>query len=136
IFPHAEAILEDFLIGAVEARIDEAFGAAGALAGDPFEMALARRRAGENEGRGREDRRLQGAFGQRWIEAVAHHQRRGFELVPADLVDRGLGIAARRGGGEDRVGVVLLVGHVVLILWRCEWMVSNDTIRSAIAVSR
>src|SRR3546814_4444254 len=64
ILPHAEAILEDFLIGAVEARIDQPLGAAGALAGDAFEMALAGGRAGENEGRGREDRRLSRALGQ------------------------------------------------------------------------
>jgi hypothetical protein len=41
--PTGEAVLEDLLVGAVEARIDEALGAARALAGDAFEEALAGR---------------------------------------------------------------------------------------------
>jgi hypothetical protein len=59
IFPHAQPVLEDLLIGAVEARIDQAFGAARALAGHPFEEALSGGRIFENEGGGEEDRRLQ-----------------------------------------------------------------------------
>ncbi|CAB5370589.1 unnamed protein product [Rhizophagus irregularis] len=50
LFPYAQAIFEDFLIRPVEARIDQPFGAAGPLAGHPFEMALACGGIGENIG--------------------------------------------------------------------------------------
>ena len=74
ILPHRQPVLEDFLVGAVEARIDQALGAARALAGDAFEEALAGGRVLEHEGRGEEDRRLQRAFAELRIEAVAEHQ--------------------------------------------------------------
>jgi hypothetical protein len=56
VFPQAEAVFEDLLVRAVEARIDETFRAAGPLAGDALEMALAGGRVLEDEGRGEEDR--------------------------------------------------------------------------------
>src|ERR1044071_6504481 len=61
-----QEILEDLLVGAVEARIDQALrgAAAGALAGYAFEEALSVRRLLENEGRGEEDRRLERTFRQ------------------------------------------------------------------------
>ena len=104
--PDREAVLEDFLVGTVEARIDKAFRAALADAGDAFEMPLARRRVFEREGAGQKDRRLQGAFREARVEAVPHHQRRGFELPPGDLGHLGLGLAAggRLVGGIDCVG--------------------------------
>src|SRR3546814_5709843 len=64
LFPDAQPRFQYLLVRAVEARIDEAFGAAGALSGDPFEVALARGGAFEGEGRGEEDRRLQRPFGE------------------------------------------------------------------------
>src|SRR3546814_1191944 len=94
-------LLQYLLVRAVEARIDQSLGAAGALAGDAFKMALARGGAFEGEGRGQEDRRLQRAFGQHRVEAIAHHQRRGRQRVAADLGDVGLGLAAWGGAGED-----------------------------------
>ena len=100
ILPDAEPVLEDLLIGAVEARIDEALGAARALAGDALEVALAGRRILEDEGRGQEDRRLQRAFRQRRIEAVAHHQGGGLQPPAADFEHVGLGPAARGRAGE------------------------------------
>ena len=101
--PHREAIFEDLLVGRVEARIDETVRAARALAGDAFEMALAVGGAGEGEGRGKEDRRLEAAFGQHRVIAIAHHQRAGLEFAPVDLGDFGLGCHARRG----RVDIVV-----------------------------
>src|SRR5436305_428571 len=74
--PDAEPVLQYFLIGAVEARIDQAFGPARTLAGYAFEEALAVGRAFENIGRREEDRWLQRAFGERRVEAVPHHQSR------------------------------------------------------------
>ena len=62
VFPDREPILQDLLVRPVEARVDEAFGAAGPLAGHAFEEALTRCRILEHEGRGQEDRRLQRAF--------------------------------------------------------------------------
>src|SRR3546814_17590189 len=70
-------------------------------------MALARGGAFEGEGRGQEDRRLQRAFGQHRVEAIAHHQRRGRQRVAADLVYVGLGLAAWGGAGA----VVIVDGH-------------------------
>ena len=95
--PDGEAVFEDFLIGAVEAAIDEAVGAAGALAGDAFEVALARRRAFEGESGGEEDRRLERAFRQLRIVAVAHHQRGRLELAPAEGGIGGLGAVGHAG---------------------------------------
>src|SRR3546814_7539874 len=63
-FPKAEPVLQYFLIGAIEARIDQPFRRTLPLAGNLFEKAFARRRAFEHEGGGQEDRRLQRAFGQ------------------------------------------------------------------------
>ena len=65
LLPDAQAILEDLLVGAVEARIDQALGPARPLAGDAFEEALAGGRGLEHEGRGQEHRRLERAFAQR-----------------------------------------------------------------------
>src|SRR3546814_17488292 len=49
-----------------------------------------------------------------WCSDVcASDRRRGLQFAPADRVDCGLGIAARRGGGGRR-GFVGAVGHVVL----------------------
>jgi hypothetical protein len=110
-FPDAEAVFEDLLIGAVEARIDESVGAARALAGDALEMALARGGIGEDEGRGQEDRRLQRTFRQHRIIAMPHHHRRWLELAAADLFDTRLGAAA--GGGAGQLGFGL-VGHGAL----------------------
>ena len=87
-------ILEDLLIGAVEARIDEALGAAGALACHAFEEAFTGGRILEHEGRGKEDRRLQRAFAQSRVEPIAHHQRRRIELMIADMGILVLGAAA------------------------------------------
>ena len=101
ILPQREPVLEDFLVGAVEARIDQPLGAARALAGDALEEALAVGGVLEHEGRGEEDRRLQRAFRQRRIEAVAHHHRRRMELVVAEgrrLVRHGRACAVRRSG--------------------------------------
>src|SRR4051812_44562801 len=64
VLPYREAVFEDFLVGAVEARIDQALGPARALAGHPLEKALTRGRILEHEGRGEEDRGVQGAFAQ------------------------------------------------------------------------
>ncbi len=61
-FPDAQAVLEYLLVGAVEARIDQALGAARALAGDALEMALAGRGIGKDEGGGQEDRRLRASL--------------------------------------------------------------------------
>ena len=104
IFPDAQPVLEYLLVGPVEARIDEALGAARALAGDALEVALAGRRILEDEGRGEEDRRLERAFGQSRIEAVAHHQGRGLQPAPADFEHARLGTAAR--GRAREVGFV------------------------------
>src|SRR3546814_15535652 len=59
--PHRETVLENFLVRAVEARIDEAVGRPFALSGDMFEETLARGGAFKGEGRGQEDWRLQRA---------------------------------------------------------------------------
>ena len=101
--PNRQAILEDFLIGRVEARIDETVRAARALAGDAFEMALAIGGAGKGKGRGQEDRRLETALGEHRIIAMAHHQRAGFEFAPGNLGNFGLGCHARAG----RVDIVV-----------------------------
>ena len=111
VFPQLQPVLEDFLVGPVEARIDQALGAARALAGDAFEEALAVRRGLEHEGRGEEDRRLQRAFAERRVEAVAHHQGRRAELVVADGSRRRLGLAGR--GRAAELGFIL-VGHGAL----------------------
>ena len=107
LLPDGEAVLQYLLVRPVEARIDEALRAAGALAGDALEMALARRRAGKDEGGGEEDRRLQRAFRQRRVIAVAHHQRGGAELAPADPLDLRPGRTAlpgRLGAGFGILG--------------------------------
>src|SRR3546814_12714371 len=70
-------------------------------------MALARRRGLEDEGGGEKDRWLQRAFRQRRVEAMAHHQRRGLELPPANFQHVRLGAAARRGAAD--VGFVVHV---------------------------
>ena len=85
VFPDPQAILEDFLVGVVEARIDQPVAGARAAPGDALEEALAVGGALEDEGRGEEDRRLERAFAERGIEAIAHHQRRRIELVIADM---------------------------------------------------
>ncbi len=76
--PYREAVLEDLEIGVVEAGIDEAgllaHTRSAAPAGDVEEILALLRRL-EHEGRGEEDRRLQGALGQSRRVAVAHHQR-------------------------------------------------------------
>ena len=77
VLPDRKPVLEDLLVGAVEARIDEPLGAARALAGHAFEEALSGRRILEHEGRGEKDRRLQRAFAELGIEAVAEHQASG-----------------------------------------------------------
>ena len=82
--PDRQAVLQNFLVRPVEARIDQPVGAARTLAGHALEMALAGGGIGKDEGRGQEDRRLQRSFGQDGIEAIAHHQRRGLELAIAD----------------------------------------------------
>jgi hypothetical protein len=113
--PDAEAILEDLLIGSVEARIDQPLGAARPLAGDAFEMALTRRRILEHEGRGQEDGGLERPFGQGRIEGVAHHQRRGRQAPPADFEDFGLGPAAGRDARDLGLGLWRgVVGHKIL----------------------
>ena len=91
----AQPVLEDFLVGAVEARIDKALGAARALAGDSFEEAFAVRRILEHKGRGEEDRGLERPFAKLRVEAIAHHQGRRAELVIADGGRGLLGAAAR-----------------------------------------
>src|SRR5690606_39465087 len=62
--PYAEPVFENFLIGTVKARIDKPVRPAGSLAGNAFKMAFARCRIFKCKGRGQENRRLQGAFGQ------------------------------------------------------------------------
>ena len=111
VFPDGQAVLEDFLVGAVEARIDEALGAAGALAGDAFEEALTSGRILEHEGRGEEDRRLERAFAEFRIEAVAEHQRLRTELVIADWSATASGC----GGGKWRRSVRLRWAKFLLI---------------------
>ena len=108
LFPDAEAILEDLLVGAVEARIDEAFGAARALAGHALEESLARRGVLKNESGGQEDRRLQRAFAKLGIEAIAHHQCRGLQLVIADGCRR----RARRTLMLGNAAQFVLVGQI------------------------
>ena len=112
--PDGEAIFEDFLVRPVEARIDKPFRAARALAGNAFEMALARRRILECESAGEEDRGLERTFGQSRIEPMAHHQRRGLERTSADSGDFRLGLAARRGRGDgaQRVAAGIAGGSV------------------------
>ena len=112
ILPQAQPILEDFLVGPVEARIDEAFGgpAARALAGDAFEEALPVGGLLEHEGRGQEDRRLEAALAQRRIEAIAHHQGRGVERVVADRRRRR---AWARGCGCRRTKCGLLLARAL-----------------------
>jgi hypothetical protein len=120
ILPDAEPVLEYLLVGAVEARVDEAFGAARPLAGDALEVALAGRGILEDEGRGQEDRRLQGAFRQRRIIAVAHHQGRRLQPAASDLEHGGLRSAARGCAGQ--VGFVFHIGvsfqPVAFAAWR------------------
>jgi hypothetical protein len=110
-FPHREPVFEDFLVRAVEARIDQPFGPAGALAGDAFEVAFARRGAFENIGRGQEDRRLERAFGQARIVAVPHHQRRWLERPAADRARLCARPPARLGAGEIGLGFAFVAGH-------------------------
>src|SRR3546814_10783406 len=82
--PHRETVLENFLVRAVEARIDEAVGRPFALSGDMFEETLARGGAFKGEGRGQEDWRLQRAFGQHRVIAEPHHQRGGAEFLRSE----------------------------------------------------
>src|SRR3954451_12268522 len=85
VLPNREAVLEDLLVRAVEARIDEALGAARTLAGHAFEEALTCRGVLEDESGCQEDRRLERAFAKLRVEAVAEHERLGGELAVADL---------------------------------------------------
>jgi len=115
IFPQPEAILENLLVGAIEARINQTFRATGTLASDAFEVALAGRGAFEHEGRGEEDRRLQRSLGQRRIIAVTHHQGAWLELLVVDRQHIGLGPAARRSAGQ--VGFVVHSCYPVERVW-------------------
>ena len=96
--PNGKAILENFLIGCVEARIYQTVRTAWALAGDAFEMAFPIGRAWESEGRRQEDRRFEATFRQHRVEAVTHHQSAGLEFAAADLGHFRLGRHAGRGG--------------------------------------
>ena len=87
--PDREPILEDFHVGVVEARIDEARFLAGL--GQPpargqVEEVLALLGVLEDEGRGQEDRRLERALRHGRRIAKAHHQRLGMELAVGDAV--------------------------------------------------
>jgi hypothetical protein len=87
--PDRQAILEDFHVGVVEARIDQAGLLAGlglAAARGQVEEVLALLGVLENEGRGQEDRRLQRALRHGRRIAEAHHQRLGMELAVGDPV--------------------------------------------------
>ena len=75
IFPDGEAILQYFLVGPVEARIDQALGTTRTLAGHALEMAFAGGGIGKDEGGGQEDGRLERSFRQHRIIAMPHHQR-------------------------------------------------------------
>ena len=110
ILPDLQPVLEDLLVGSVEARIDQALGgaAAGPLAGDALEKALALRRRLENEGGGEEDRRLQRPFRQSGVEAVAHHQRRRLQLV---IADGRRGLPRQPAAGRHRIK---FFGHMSL----------------------
>ena len=82
-FPQRHAILEDFEIGVVEARVDESglmLARRGpALPAHPREKLLAVLRLLERERRGQEHRRLDGAFAEERVEAVAEGERFGVQ---------------------------------------------------------
>ena len=107
LFPEAEPVLENLLIGAVEARIDQALRPARTLAGDALEVALAGGGILEDEGGGEEDGRLQRTFRERRVEAVAHHQSGRLQLAPVDFERALFGAAAR-----IRAGKICFVCHV------------------------
>ena len=88
------------MVGVVEARIDQPIGlaaAALAFAGDALEEAFALGGGLEDEGLSEEDGGLERTFGQCRVEAIAHHQRRGIELVIADM---GLGVLGAAAVGQ------------------------------------
>ncbi len=72
--PQRQPALQYLLIGRVEARIDQPFGAAGTRAGDPFKMPFAGGRIFKHESRGEENRRFDRTFGQYRVKAMPHHQ--------------------------------------------------------------
>ena len=87
--PDRQAILEDFHVGMVEARIDQAGFLAGlelAASGREIEEILALLGVLEDEGRCEEDRRLERAFRHGRRIAEAHHQRLGVQLAVGDPV--------------------------------------------------
>ncbi len=96
--PHRQPVFGNFLIGAVEAGIDQPFRTAGSDPGDAFKMPFACGGAFKGEGGGEEDGRLQRSFRQHRVVAMAHHQRRGLQLASADLHDGWLGTAALARG--------------------------------------
>ena len=99
LFPDRQAIFEDFEIGVVEARIDEAEFLAGGALGEALaqrELALAVLGRLEDEGRGLEQRRLDRALGQGGVVAEAHHLGLGAQGLPGDVF---LAIAAHRSPG-------------------------------------
>ena len=98
--PHRQPVLEDFLVGTIETRIDQPVGAIAlsprTLAGDRFEVALAIGGAAERKRGRQEDRWLERAFGQHRIIPQPHHQRRRLERAPTQCGHGRLGHAARR----------------------------------------
>ena len=97
-----EPVLDDLAVGMVEARVDEAGGAAlGRLLAsrDIVEEVATFLGRAEHEGRREEDRRLHRALRQSRIVAIAQHHGLGLQGMVADM---GLG-RARRGHGVSPV---------------------------------
>jgi len=88
LFPDREAVFEDFEVGIVEARIDEAEFLAWRALGEALaqrELALAVFGGFEGEGRGLEQRRLDRPLRQAWIVPEAHHLCLGAQRLPGDV---------------------------------------------------
>jgi hypothetical protein len=85
---NGEPVLDDLAVGMIEPRINQARAhPLGRLAPtrDEIEEVLSVFGGPEDEGRGQEDRRFDGAFRQLRIVAVVQHQRFGVQHVVADV---------------------------------------------------
>jgi hypothetical protein len=86
--PEAEAVLQDFEAGVVEAGVDEAHFLVGvglAQAVSQLKVGLALLGAAEDESRRLENGGLDGALAPGGGVAVAHHQTFGAQLLAADM---------------------------------------------------